>query len=183
MRDVPVNWVVLEEVLLLATSIVQRQVQVDVLLGSVDHTDEAQLERVGATSEHIQCVGASVHEVQLGEDTERAETPGVNGTRKLKGIRVGQVNVGGRDGKDNAVWRQHKVTRRYEAKGGGLRVGLGDVVEYKVLNLPLNVGGLIANRNLGQTGQVDEREVQDTRSVDLEVDGQLGDSLENRISR
>lgn len=58
-----------------------------------------------------------------------------------------------------------------------LRVRLGDVVEHQVLDLLLNVCGLVADRHLGQTREVDEGEVKHPGAVNLEIDGELGYAL------
>lgn len=58
------------------------------------------------------------------------------------------------------------------------RVGLADVVEDEVLDLPLNVRRLVSDGDLGETGKVDEGEVEETRAVDLQVDRELGNTLD-----
>jgi len=100
-RDVAVHGMRVEEFLLLAAGLVHREVEVNVLLRPVDDTDKAELERVCPASENLERVGACVHEVELGENTERAKTTGVDGARELEGVRVGQVDIGRGDCEDN----------------------------------------------------------------------------------
>lgn len=96
MREVAVDRVVLEEILLFPPSIVHRYVLHDVLLTAVDDADKAQFERVCPPGEHVERVGASVHEVQLGEHAERAQSTGVHRARELQRVRVGQIHIRGR---------------------------------------------------------------------------------------
>jgi hypothetical protein len=93
---------------------------------------------------------------------------------ELQRLRVDEIDVGGRDGENDTV---------------GLRNVLGD----EVARLLLDVGRLVANgylqplapslaaragtSYLGQTGQVDERQAEHVRRVDLEVDGLAVDAL------
>lgn len=90
-----------EELLLLAAGVFHRQVQVDVLLRTVHHANEPELERVCPTRKNVEGVSASVHEVELGEHTERAKTTGVNRASQLERVRVGQVDVGWGNGEDD----------------------------------------------------------------------------------
>lgn len=50
------------------------------------------------------------------------------------------------------------------------RVGLGDVVQDQVLDLSLDIGGLVAHGDLCQAGQVDEGQVEHAGTVDFQVD-------------
>ena len=71
-----------------------------------------------------------------------APTVRINRLGQIKRVRGGQVCVGRRDGQDEA----------------GL---LGDELHDHVPDLGLNVHRLVAHRDLGQAGQVDQRYVQD----------------------
>jgi hypothetical protein len=93
---------------------------------------------------------------------------------ELQRLRVDEIDVGGRDGEDDTV---------------RLRDVLGD----EVARLLLDVGRLVANgylqplapslaasagtSYLGQTGQVDKRQAEHVRRVDLEVNGLPVDAL------
>jgi hypothetical protein len=54
-----------------------------------------------------------------------------------------------------------------EVEARNAPVGLADVVEDEVTNLPLDVGRLVADRDLRKSRQVDESEVKDIGRVDL----------------
>ncbi|RUS20841.1 hypothetical protein BC937DRAFT_94231 [Endogone sp. FLAS-F59071] len=62
----------LEKIRLSLESIVHGFTGEDVLLRTVDDANEAKLEGVGATREDVESVSASVHEIEFGEDTDRA---------------------------------------------------------------------------------------------------------------
>lgn len=69
-------------------------------------------------------------------------TIGINRLGQIKSIRGGEISVGGGDSQDEA----------------GL---LTNELHDHVPDLLFNVGRLVAHRDLGQTRQVDERDVQD----------------------
>lgn len=102
-RDVAVPGVVAEELGLLVELLVHRLVLVDVRLAAVHHADEAQLERVHPPGEDVERVRASVHEVQLRQHSDRAAALRVDLARELERLRVGDVDVRGRDGEDDAA--------------------------------------------------------------------------------
>lgn len=60
------------------------------------------------------------------------------------------------------------------------RIGLGDVVEDQILDLPLNVRWLVAHRDFGETREINKSQVEDPRTVNLEVDRKLGHTLEHQ---
>ncbi len=156
--DILIGSVGAEELLFSPSCCKHRDVAVDVLLGTVDDTDETELERVDTTSENIESVSALVHQVELGQDTDGASTLRIHGASELETVRVGKIDIRRADSEDDAV-------------------GLGNVVCDEVADLTFNVGGLISDWDLGETGQVDEREVEDIRAVNLEVNRKLGDAL------
>lgn len=104
MREVTVHRVILEEILLFPTSVVHRHILHDVLLAAVDDADKAEFERIGPASKHVERVGACVHEVQLGEHTERPQSAGVDRPRQLQRVRVGQVHIRRRHSQDHPAW-------------------------------------------------------------------------------
>jgi hypothetical protein len=152
---------------------VQRLGCLNVLLRAIDDTDEAKLQRVHASGENVHGIGAVVHQVQLCQDANRPLAHGIDMAGQLQRLRVHEIDVGRGDGEDDTV---------------GLRDVLGD----EVARLLLDVGGLVANGNLqplapscakllgthlGQAGQVDQRQAEHVRRVDLEVDGLPVDAL------
>lgn len=91
-----------EELLLLSQRLLHRQVGVDVLLAPVDDTDEPELERVRPPCQDLKRVRAGVHEVELGEHADRPQASRIDGACELERVRVGDVDVRGRDGENHA---------------------------------------------------------------------------------
>lgn len=166
MGDVAVAGVITEKVNLGEKLLAHGLVRVDVLLRAIYDADEAELEGVHATGEDVQRVGAGVHEVELGEHANRAPSLRVDVARELERVRVGEVHVGRADGEDHAGRRtgQHFNFLRQKRDEP---VGLGDVVKHEISDLTLNIGGLIPDRDLGEAGKVDQREIEHFRRVDL----------------
>ena len=81
--DVPILWMGPEEYGLAFERVSHALVGVDVPLRAVDDADEAQLERVHAPREHVERVGARIHQVELREDADRPPALGVDGSREL----------------------------------------------------------------------------------------------------
>jgi len=102
-RDVAVPRVRAEEVLLGAQLVAHGLGRVDVLLAAPDDADETELERVDAAGQDVGGVRAGVHEVQLGEDADRAPALRVDGPSELERLGVGEVDIGRRDGEDDAA--------------------------------------------------------------------------------
>ena len=68
-------------------------------------------------------------------------TSRINFLCHLKGVRIGQINVGRRDS-------QHQTA------------GLLDIGQNHASNLLLDIKGLVAHRHFGQTGQINEGQIQ-----------------------
>lgn len=128
--DVSVRGMVPEEIGLGLQGLIHGLVALDILLRSVDHANPAELERVDPTRQDVQGVCAVVHEIDFCEDTNGPPAHGIDMSGELQGLRVHDVDVGGRDSQDDTV---------------GLRNVLGD----EVARLFLNVCGLVSNGNLG----------------------------------
>lgn len=103
MGNVAVGKVFLEEPCLVGPGILHRALSVDVLLTSVYDADETEFEGVHATGEDVQGVGASIHEVEFGKDTDGALALGIDRTCELEGIRVGEIDIGGRHGQNHTT--------------------------------------------------------------------------------
>ena len=127
--NVAVSGVVLEKVHFVVESLLHGLVALNVLLGAVDYTDEAQLQGVYTARENIECVRSMVHKIKLGQDADGPAAQGIDMAGKLESFRVDNVDVGGGDGEDNAV-------------------GLGNVLGDEVTRLLLDVARLVANGNL-----------------------------------
>mmetsp|Transcript_15375 Transcript_15375/g.51632 ORF Transcript_15375/g.51632 Transcript_15375/m.51632 type:complete len:260 (+) Transcript_15375:1356-2135(+) len=128
----------------------------DVFLAPVDDADEPELEWDHLPQQRLPRIRSLVHEVDLGEDADSSAARGVDGLGELDGLRGGDVGVSGSDGEDDGV-------------------GVGDVLQDQVPNLHLDVLGLIADRNFGHAGEVDEGEVGDPWGGDTQADGGVRD--------
>ena len=73
----------------------------DVLLGAADHADVAKLKRVDLALDDVDTVGALVHQINLGQNTNCAIALWVDSSSEFEGVRVGQVLVRRRDRHDN----------------------------------------------------------------------------------
>jgi len=102
-RDIPVTRVVAEELPLSSRLLLHGLVGIDVGLAATDDADEAELERVDATGKDVEGVRSSVHEVELGENSNGTAALRVDGASELERLGVGQVDIGGRDGEDDAI--------------------------------------------------------------------------------
>lgn len=113
----------------------------DILLGPVHHADVATAQRQQLVLENIARIRSLVHQIELGDDTDRPDALRVDLFGQLERITVGQIGVGGRDGQNQTRF-------------------LADELKDHALDLVLNVGWLIADRYLRQTGQIDKRQVE-----------------------
>ena len=86
MGNIPVGRVVAKKFSFAFQSILQTLPAVDVLLAPVDDTNESEFERVNASSEDIKGVGASVHEVEFGENAYGSSTLRVNTAGEFEGF-------------------------------------------------------------------------------------------------
>ena len=101
--------------------------------------------------------GRYSHQVDLRQDTNRPLTLRINLSCQLQPIRVRQVRVGCGDSKNDTSWSR-------------------DILEQHVPDLLLNIARLVADWNLCQARQIDEREGEDIRREDAQVDGKRGDA-------
>lgn len=130
----------------------------DILLSSVLDTDETESELDFLVEDHALGVGTSVHDIDLGDDTNSSNTLGVELTSHLETIGGGHIGVGGHDAKNN---------------GSGVRNvsvghGLGDL---------LNVIRLVTQGDTGDTGQIDKSQIGASVGVHLQHDGLVDDVL------
>jgi hypothetical protein len=102
-RHVPVCWVVSEEVALGLKSIGKRLPFLDIVLRSVDDTNEAKLEGVYAAGQNIHSICSMVHEIQLCEDTNSSLARGVDMASQLQSLGVYEIDVCGGDGENDTV--------------------------------------------------------------------------------
>ncbi len=76
----------LEEVVLSSEGLANWLASKDVFLRTRYYTDIAQFKRVDLALDNVNAVSAFIHQVNLGQDADRALTLGINPTSKLKGI-------------------------------------------------------------------------------------------------
>lgn len=101
MCNIAVPGVIPEELGLRLELLVHRLARVDILLTAVDDPDESQLERVHSPGEDVESIRTRIHEIELGENSDRAATLRVDLSSELERLRVGQIDVGRGDGKDD----------------------------------------------------------------------------------
>jgi len=80
-----------------------RFVEVDVLLASVDDANVSVFEGNCLSLEHGQCRRSSVHNVELGEHSDRSVSFWIKAARNIEGIRGADVLICGRHGQDDGV--------------------------------------------------------------------------------
>ena len=84
--NIPVGRVVAEEFSFAFQSVSQALFSVDVLLASVDDTNESKLEGVNTSGEDVKGVGTGVHEVKFGENAYGSSALRVNSAGKFERI-------------------------------------------------------------------------------------------------
>ena len=132
---------ILEEVPLVLQRERDGPLVLDVALAAVDDRHVAQAQRDDAAGQNIHDVRPFVHQVHLGQHADGPLALRIDLARQLQAVRVGQVRVGGRDGQDDGV-------------------GLHDLLQHHVLDLPLDVFRLVAHGHFRQAGKIDEGEGQ-----------------------
>lgn len=93
-RDVTISWVVLKEFVFGFQSIIHGLVALNILLGTVHHTNEAELQWVHSAGQNVESVGAVVHQVELGEDADGPPAERIHMSGKLQSLRVDEVDIG-----------------------------------------------------------------------------------------
>jgi hypothetical protein len=102
-RQVSVRRMISEKLLLLPQRLFHRQPSIDILLTPVHDADKPELERVRPPRKNIERIRSGVHEVELCEHADCAETSRIDGPRELERVRVGDILVCGGDGEDDGV--------------------------------------------------------------------------------
>jgi len=100
MSNIPICRVILEELGLACQGIGHTLCRHDVLLAAIDDSYEAKFERIDSPSENVQCVGSSIHKIELRKNTDCPSTLGIYGPSNLERFRVRQVHVCGRYSED-----------------------------------------------------------------------------------
>lgn len=83
-RDVSIGGMVLEEVGLVLERVLHWLATLDILLRTVDDTDESKLKRVNTAREDVERIGAMVHQVDLGKNTDSPPAERVDMAGKLE---------------------------------------------------------------------------------------------------
>ena len=135
MGHVPICRMMPEEFLLGLESLRQRLVRLDVLLRSIDHADESQLQRIHSTRQDIERVGPVIHEVDFSEHPDRPSTHRIDISSQLQSFGIDDIHIGRRDGQDDTV-------------------GLGDILRDERPGLLLDIRRLISNRYLRRSGEM-----------------------------
>ena len=133
-----------------------RDLILDVLLGSILDSNETQTELDLLVHDHSLGVGSSVHNVNFGDHTDCSDTLGVNSTRHTKTFLSSHISVGSHDGKHDSS---------------------------RVLHVPLGHGprdlldilGLAFDRDQSDAWQIDKCQVWAGMRVDVEYDRVIND--------
>jgi hypothetical protein len=128
-----------------------RSFVVDITLTTVDDGYVSKSKRDDSSSENVDNVRSLIHEIYLGQDSDRSKTLGIDFTSEFQSIRVSQISVGGSNGEDDGV-------------------GLLNELQEHVADLNLNIARLISDSDLGETGKIDEGEGEDVRGEDTKTD-------------
>jgi len=144
--------------LFLLDGILHRDLVDDVFLGSVLDTDETESELHFLVVDHALGVGTSVHDIDLGDNTDGSDSLGVKLTGHLEAIRGGHISISRDDTKNDGS-------------------GVGDVSVGHSLGDLLDVASLVSSGDTGDTGEIDEGEVGAGVGVDLQHDGPVDDVL------
>jgi len=91
-----------------------------------------------------------IHEIYLGQDSDRSKALGIDFASEFQSIRVSQISVGGSNGEDDGV-------------------GFLNELEEHVADLNLNIARLISDSDLGETGKIDESEGEDVGGEDTKT--------------
>lgn len=161
MRNITVCGVITEKLCLTLESIYEILLDVDILLTTVDDTNETEFKGIDASSKDVQSVGPSIHQIEFGQDTDGPATLWINGTSQFQGIRIREIDISSRDCKNDT--RQNLGSY---SQGGGCKVPIRvrNVVEDKVSNLSFNITGLVSNRNLTRVEHLKYKEL-DNRAL------------------
>jgi len=93
MGDIPIRWMIPEELRLTVEGVRHALLRVDVLLTSIHDANKAQFQWVHSPSEDIKCIGSCVHKVELRQDTNSASALRINGTGKFQRLRISEIDI------------------------------------------------------------------------------------------
>lgn len=119
----------------------------NILLASVDKTDESKLKGESTSCQDIERIGAGVHQIQLCQDTNCSLAVGIHFASQFQAIRIGDICICRADGQDDTAKQKAMYQEKFLARMcflSGLRVWLGYVIKDKSSDLFLNVRRLVA---------------------------------------
>ncbi len=102
-RDISIGWMMFEEVCFGLEGFRHWLVCLNILLRSIDHTDEAKLEGINSAREDVQRICAMVHQIQLCLDTNCPSSHRINMARKFESFGIDDVDVRRRHSKDYRI--------------------------------------------------------------------------------
>jgi hypothetical protein len=190
MGYIPIRGMTLEEIGFGLERVSHGFFRVDVLLAPVDEADETEFERVDASGEDVERVGAGVHEIEFGEDADGASALWIDGACEFEGFGVGEVDVGGGDGENDATRDDdahdtcENDTRTNWVLRYTPRLDSGSVVRYHSADPQQESSRTVkpttpndVETHLCQTRQIDQRQIQHVRTVYPKRYRQLADTL------
>jgi hypothetical protein len=147
----------------------QTLVDCDILLTAIDSSNEPKLQGIHSSGQDFKGIRAMVHQIEFCEYTDRPLPHRVNLSSQFKSFRVDKIDIGGCHSEDNTAIRTRTNLNA--------PIGLCDILHDERANLLLDIGGLITDRDLCQTGQVHQRKVQNIGTENLQMDGKTVDAL------
>lgn len=122
------------------------------------------LEGNDAASKDVDNIGARIHQVNLGKDTDCSDPFWIDFSRKLESIRIGQISVCSGNCQND-------------------RLGVSNILDDHVSDLFLNVVGLIAYRDLAKKSPHEscEKEMTNIAERDTRLYEQIAPRRENNV--
>jgi hypothetical protein len=149
--------------------LLQTLVYRDILLTAIDGTNEPKFQRINSSGQNFKRIRAMVHQIEFCEYTNRPLSHRVNLSGQFKSFRVDEIDIGWCHSEDNTAIRYIKQL--------AIPIWFCDILHDETSNLLLDIGGLISNRDLCQARQVHQREVQDIRTENFQMDGKSVNAL------
>mmetsp|Transcript_881 Transcript_881/g.1694 ORF Transcript_881/g.1694 Transcript_881/m.1694 type:complete len:260 (-) Transcript_881:348-1127(-) len=150
-RYLTIRGVRFEEQLLRRLRRADRLLVDDILLRPIHHPNVAQLQRDNIAAQHRQCIGAGVHQINLGDHAQGAYAGWIHLFRQLNRVRRRQVRSGRRHCQDQTVLLRDERADQFT-------------------NATLDVGRLILDGHSRHSRQVDQGQSEHCRRVNLEID-------------
>ena len=133
-----------EPLLLDLVSLLDGHLVDDILLGAILDADVAETHRHFLALEHVSSVRTGIHDIELGDNTDRSVALGVDLARHLQTIGQCHIHIGGKYAKDDS-----SLVR--------------DIVSAHGLRNFLNILSLTVNGNTRNTGQINQCQIGTSR--------------------